>query len=122
MGKPHPKGKQGEDIAAMYLEGKGYQVRERNVHYRGGEIDIVAFDPPLRELVFVEVKSKSSRAFGWPEEDVRGHKRRRLRVSAGLYLGAHCQGQALPYRFDIIAVELGAEKARVTHYKNVEMG
>ena len=68
MGKPHPKGIQGEDIAARYLSGKGYDVRERNVHYRGGELDIVAFDPAQKELVFVEVKSRSSRLFGWPEE------------------------------------------------------
>ncbi|OGL77706.1 hypothetical protein A3J43_04410 [Candidatus Uhrbacteria bacterium RIFCSPHIGHO2_12_FULL_54_23] len=121
MGKPHPKGIQGEDIAARYLSGKGYDVRERNVHYRGGELDIVAFDPAQKELVFVEVKSRSSRLFGWPEEDVRERKRTRLRLAAGLYLGSHRQYRTAPYRFDIIAIELRETSARVTHYKNVEI-
>lgn len=121
MGKPHPKGQQGEDIAAKYLEGKQYEIVARNAHFRGGELDIVARDLALDELVFVEVKTRSTRTFGWPEEDVRARKKDRLRLSAGLFLSAHRAWQGLPYRFDIIAIELDQGSARVTHYKNVEM-
>lgn len=121
MGKPHPKGQKGEDIASHYLEGKQYEIVARNVHYRGGELDIVAFDPVLKELAFVEVKSRSSRTFGWPEEGVGWRKRERLRRAASLYLAQRRMPVGIRYRFDIIAIEWGEEKARVTHYKNIEM-
>jgi putative endonuclease len=123
MGLPHPKGKRGEELAARYLLAQGYQIRARNVHYRGGEIDIVASDPVHEELVFVEVKSRTHRIFGWPEEGVGWRKRKRLRLAASLYLAGN-RFQSSSYRFDIIALEMQAreQKAKVVHYKNVEMG
>jgi len=123
MSRPHPKGKQGEELAAKYLISRGYLIRDHNVYYRGGEIDIVAYDPAKRELVFVEVKSRSSRMFGWPEEDVRRMKRSRMRLAASLYLAGKRQ-PSCTHRFDIIALEMQERerKAKVVHYKNVEMG
>lgn len=118
---PQVRGKKGEEIAAHYLLSRGYTIVAKNVHYRGGEIDIVAREK--NELVFVEVKSRSTRTFGWPEEGVTRQKRRRMKLSAGLFLSSHREYQGFAYRFDIMALELDeeAQKARVVHYKNIEI-
>lgn len=106
-----------------YLISLGYGIKGRNVRCQGGEIDIVAYDPREGELVFVEVKSRSSRIFGWPEESVDARKRRRLRHAANIYLVRNAQGFR-HYRFDIVALEMdyGKGKARVMHYKNIDIG
>jgi Predicted endonuclease distantly related to archaeal Holliday junction resolvase len=65
------RGTQAEDDAAAYLEQAGWQVIGRNVRVGRDEIDILAVDPgPPPALVFVEVRSASSPAFGMPEERV----------------------------------------------------
>lgn len=121
MGSPHPRGKQGEEIAARFLAARAYTVMARNVHYRGGEIDIVAYDRTRREWVFVEVKARANRMFGWPEEGVDARKKQRWRHASSRYRAEHQEVDA--YRFDIIAVELDHSRnhAQVVHYKNIEM-
>ncbi len=123
MARPHPQGKKGEDIAARFLISRGYKVKDRNVRSPGGEIDIVAYEGARKELVFVEVKSRTSRMFGWPEESVGTQKRARLRRAADRYITEKHIDAHAAYRFDIIAIELapGEDKARVVHYKNIEM-
>ncbi len=61
-------GAKGEEIAAAFLEKKGYKIIERNFHIRGGEIDIIALDAGI--LVFIEVKARSTREFGSPLEAI----------------------------------------------------
>jgi putative endonuclease len=65
-------GNKGEEIAAKYLENKGYLLVERNFRTRFGEIDIVCWDGPI--LVFVEVKTKIGHDFGEPEDMVNKSK------------------------------------------------
>ena len=52
------KGKQGEDLAAAYLQKKGYRIWARNVYYQKAEIDIIAQKKDL--LCIVEVKYRKS--------------------------------------------------------------
>ncbi|MEW6610738.1 MAG: YraN family protein [Patescibacteria group bacterium] len=119
---PQVRGRKGEEVAVHYLRSHGYEIVARNVRFKGGEIDVVAKEK--EELVFVEVKSRSTKTFGWPEEGVTFWKRKRMKLSASLFLSSHRVYQRLPYRFDIIALEIDASnrKARVVHYKNVEIG
>jgi len=123
MARPHPQGKKGEDIAARFLISRGFKIKDRNVRSPGGEIDIVAYESAQKEWVFVEVKSRTSRMFGWPEESVRAQKRARLRRAADRYIAEKRIDVHAAYRFDIIAIELnpGEGSARVVHYKNIEM-
>lgn len=59
-------GFQGEEIAALYLASSGYDVRERNVHFRKFEIDIVAYDRAEKMMVFVEVKTRGHHSDQYP--------------------------------------------------------
>ena len=61
MYKSHELGKNGEEIATEFLRKKGYKILERNFEASQGEIDIIAKDD--KELVFVEVKTRTDTAF-----------------------------------------------------------
>jgi putative endonuclease len=69
-------GKQGETLAAAYLEKAGYQIIERNYRCLFGEMDLVARDG--QTVVFVEVKSRKSDRFGVPQLSVGLQKQKKL--------------------------------------------
>src|SRR3954463_14175263 len=94
-------GRFGEDVAARHLERAGLVLVERNWRCREGEIDIVAVDGHV--LVFCEVKTRSTAAFGSPAEAVSPAKLQRLRRLAALWLADHPGGWA-DLRFDVVAV------------------
>jgi putative endonuclease len=106
-------GKEGEDRACAFLQRRGYRILGRNVRSGGVEIDIVASRPRL--LVFVEVKTRSSRRAGLPEESVDARKCARIVRGAASWL----QEQARPFeqvRFDVIACESSEENDwRIRH-------
>jgi putative endonuclease len=110
-------GQWGEETAARYLIGKGYQILDRNWHCAAGELDLVAQDGDT--WVFVEVKARRQRAFGLPEESVTPAKRRKLQRAAWAYLETR---QALDdaWRLDVIAIEQGKGGgiSRLDHYPN----
>jgi len=93
----------GEKLARNFLKKKGYRIREANYRCREGEIDIVAEKKGC--LVFTEVRTRTSHAFGSPEESVTQAKKEKLTASALSYLNSH---QDLPddWRIDFVAVEL----------------
>ena len=77
-------GNLGEDIACKFILNKGYEIVERNFYCRQGEIDIIAKDK--NEIVFIEVKSRSSIQYGCPSEAVNKQKIRHLYRTAKYYL------------------------------------
>ncbi len=93
-------GQCGEDAAAGYLKKKGYKIIERNYRNKIGEIDIIAKNK--ENLIFVEVKTRSSDKFGTPAEAVTYYKRQRIINCAGWYLAKNPTD--LNIRFDIIEV------------------
>ena len=94
-------GRRGEDLAAEYLAGEGLQLVERNWRCSQGEIDLVARDGD--ELVFVEVKTRSSLGYGHPLEAITVAKLARLRRLASAWCVAH-PGQKGLVRIDAVAV------------------
>lgn len=100
-------GLQGEQLARTYLEDKGYRIIVANWRHGRGEIDlIVSFQ---ETLIFVEVKTRSSTAFGTPDEFVGPKKEQMLAQAAGVYMEqVRYQGEI---RFDIIAIILPAKGA-----------
>ena len=96
-------GKQGEDLAADHLVDAGLKIIERNYRCAFGEIDIVAEEG--QTLVFVEVKSRRSEAYGSPQTAVSRDKQRKISQVALHYL----QERRLNHRsarFDVVAVKL----------------
>jgi putative endonuclease len=108
-------GDRGEAAAAAELEAAGLQILARNYRCPFGEIDLIANDGGV--LVFVEVKTRSSAAFGAPRDAVTAAKRRKLARSASHYMLAHCE-QECAYRADIVEVALlRGRVAAVRHLK-----
>jgi putative endonuclease len=89
-------------MAAAHLAGKGLHILARNYRVAGGEIDLIARHGP--ELVFVEVRSRRSAAFGSAAESVTPAKRRRLLLAAQHYLLGLGQREPPPCRFDIVSI------------------
>jgi putative endonuclease len=96
-------GENGEELAAAYLANAGYRIVERNYRCFFGEIDIVAWEGET--LVFAEVKSRRSDAYGAPQLAVGHEKQKKISRIALHYLSEkhlrHC-----PARFDVVAVKL----------------
>ena len=103
MMKRRETGILGEKLACDFLGKYGYQIIEKNFRCSGGEVDIVARQQDT--LVFVEVRTKTSRGFGLPEESITPVKMARLRTAAARYGESHAE---LPesWRIDVIAIEM----------------
>lgn len=108
-------GIQGEEIAANYLENKGFSVIDRNFKCRMGEIDIVACEK--RTLVFVEVKTRRSLRYGLPCEAVTKSKQHHIRKAASFY-AAKNQISYIEQRIDVVEILYIGEKAYIRHIKN----
>lgn len=94
-------GKTGEDSASRHLAKQGYRILDRNVRIASGEIDLIALDRDT--LVFVEVKTRTSDAFGAPELAVDLRKQKRMTKAALAYLKTKKLHQ-MPCRFDVVAI------------------
>ncbi len=109
-------GKEGEEIAAKYLEEKGFEIIKRNYQYGHGEIDIIAKDGEV--LVFVEVKTRKTLEYGEPEYAITKKKILQIKKMAELYLYDK-EIEEADCRFDVIAIILGSEgNPQITHYEN----
>jgi putative endonuclease len=95
------KGRASEERAAGFLEAAGYRVVRRNLRVPGGEIDLVCRDGDT--IVFVEVKSRSSRRFGSALSAVDARKRSTLRRLAADYVQIVAPNARV--RFDVVAVD-----------------
>lgn len=108
-------GSAGEACAAAHLSRRGYRILARNARADGVELDLVA--ERAGTLVFAEVKTRSGRTHGTPEEAVDRRKRARIVRGATAWLRASGR-RARCVRFDVIACERDADGAwRVRHYE-----
>jgi putative endonuclease len=99
--KSYELGREGEEVAARFLEQQGIKIIEKNFRSHQGEVDIVARDE--KYLVFVEVKYYSFRSFSVPLYAVRRNKKDSIIHAARLYLHKHKQYDE-PCRFDVVAI------------------
>lgn len=106
---PPNLGELGEQEAVRFLQKKRYQVVDRNVAFREGEIDIVAVHD--RTVVFVEVKTRRSDRKGAPWEAVDAGKQEKLIRAASVYLSRERLTDQR-YRFDIISITWEDESSR----------
>ncbi|WP_299027918.1 YraN family protein [uncultured Thermanaerothrix sp.] len=91
----------GERLAATFLTERGFEVLGRNIYTPYGELDLVIRQAD--EVVFVEVKTRASDTFGWPETALTPRKRERLLKAALYYLEQHPEFEG-DWRIDVIAI------------------
>lgn len=114
----------GEGIAATYLIQKGYSIVLRNYYTSEGEIDIIAFQEVDEErmLVFVEVKTRTSIKYGFPEEAITKKKWDHLLNAVNRYFQEHPEYIGA-WQIDVIAVQrlTKDQSPNIDHFENVVM-
>lgn len=111
-------GRWGEDLAKKLLESHGYGIIDSNVYTSYGELDIVAYKD--NEIVFVEVKTRTTRTFGFPEDAITNQKIKHLIESAQAFLQKNPDLDHY-WRIDVITVEGSPENTsspKINWYKN----
>jgi putative endonuclease len=109
-GRAREVGRRGEEIAARFLERRGYRVIGRGFLARRGEVDLVCRRG--ERLVLVEVKTRSAGGFGGPAEAVGTRKRRALQAAAAEYRAL--AGWRGPVDFAVVCVRPGEEPELIT--------
>ncbi len=102
MAEHNITGKKGEEMAAEFLEKKGYKILETNWRFMNLEADIIA--EISKTLVIAEVKTRKSNYFGEPESFVTRQKQKNLIKAANAYIER--KQLDLEVRFDIVSVVL----------------
>lgn len=115
--RPATLGERGEHAAAKFLRRQGFQIIERRLRLRLGEIDIIAVDGGA--VVFVEVKTRRSTQLGRPAESISGTQQSRLTRAALAFLKSHGLLE-YPSRFDVVEVVWPLEQRRpeIRHFRN----
>jgi putative endonuclease len=108
-------GKKGETVAVRYLKKQGYRIVEQNYRSKVGEIDIIARDK--QSLVFVEVKTRSSRSFGSPKWAITPKKQKAISMAALYYLKMTNQND-VDARFDVVSILLQGEDTQIELVRN----
>jgi len=110
-------GKFGEDVASKYLREKGYKIKARNYRTFLGEIDIIC--EYKGNIIFVEVKTRCSDKFGYPEEAINLAKQRKIIKNALCYLSKYHLWEK-NCCFDVILISISNHKdiKRIKHISN----
>ena len=114
-------GATGEEIAVDYLISQGYVVFDRNWRSKSGEIDIIASEKfnSQDELIFIEVKTRSSRDYGDPIEAISATKYLRMYRLALEWLIENSASREA-WRLDVISIVISrAQEIEIEHLKRV---
>ena len=114
-------GATGEEIAVDYLVSQGYVVFDRNWRSKSGEIDIIASEKfnSQDELIFIEVKTRSSRDYGDPIEAISATKYLRMYRLALEWLSENSASREA-WRLDVISIVISrAQEIEIEHLKRV---
>ncbi len=109
-------GKWGEQVAAWHLEKKGFHIIETHHTSRFGEIDIIAQEEG--QVVFIEVKTRSSARSGLPEDSFTRGKAQRMRRAVLAYIS---KKRIENFRIDVVAIDCGlhVDKVVIRHHRAV---
>jgi putative endonuclease len=107
----------GEELAAEKLRGEGFTILAQNVRTPYGELDLIARRDNL--IVFVEVKTRTSKSFGQPEDAVTWRKRDHILQSIDHYLQDHPELDC-DWRVDVAAIQgrPGGREADIVWFEN----
>jgi putative endonuclease len=115
-GERRALGRRGEELAARYLAARGTRILARNLHLRHAEIDLVALEGDV--LGIVEVRLRSSSAFGSAAESVDSRKRRRLTRAASDLIARGELPRFRSVRFDVIAIDSSREPPAIEYLRD----
>jgi putative endonuclease len=115
MGSKQELGRWGEDIVATLIQRRGCELLDRNWRVKEGEIDLVAQEKET--FLFIEVKTRRSRAFGDPLEAITPTKLRRLHILARTWLRMNSRLGA-PFRIDCASVLIDRNGAIDIDYRS----
>ena len=108
------KGKEGETLAADFLKEKGFEIIARNYRHKRSEIDLIV--KKNNWLIFVEVKMRSSDAYGYPEDFVDYKKAKNIIDGAEEYTyQLNWQGNV---RYDIVSIRDQHGKKEIVHIED----
>ena len=111
----HLIGSVGESAAANYLRRKRYKIIEQNYSCRFGEIEMIAQKGAY--IVFVEVKTRSSKEYGGGITAVNAHKRRNIYITSEIFMNKIKYEGAR--RYDVIEVYVNEER-NITEINHIE--
>ena len=109
-------GKTGEEIAKKYLLENNYKIVAKNFRCKFGEIDIIAYDK--EELVFIEVKTRTSDLYGTPASAVNKTKIKHMTDAARVFLRLN-KFNKYEIRFDVIEIFIKDGKCKINHIKQI---
>ena len=109
-------GKKGELIAEKFLIKNGYKIVCKNFYTPKGEIDIIA--EKNNEIIFIEVKTRTSLKFGTPAMAINYIKKKHIKLSAKIFLYLNQDIKYSSIRFDVIEVFVKDNRYMINHIKN----
>ena len=118
MASHNDLGKEGETIAQQFLQKKGFKILDCNWRHLRYEVDIVALHKDF--LVFVEVKTRSTFKYGFPDESVDYRKEKMLIEAAEIYIEKKDRYNEV--RFDIVSVVKNEKDEKVYHIVDAFQG
>ena len=109
-------GRWGEQIAAEYMQKQGYELVDRNVRTPYGEIDLILKRGEI--IIFVEVKTRTSAGFGYPEDAITPRKQQHMFDCAEHYAQ---ENKLEHWQIDAISVEgkPNGREPKITHFEDV---
>jgi len=112
-------GAYGENLAAEFLQRRGFKILEKNFSCRAGEIDLIALDGA--EVVFVEVKTRTSDNYGLPEYAVDWRKLQKILKSSILW--RNWRNDRHLWRIDAVSVEINTltKSAKIRLFRDLRV-
>jgi len=114
MAKHNELGKKGEQLAVDFLIKKGYDIVERNYRFEKAEVDIIAQQKDT--LAIVEVKTRSTKDFGNPQDFVKPKQIKNLVKAVDEYVNVNALD--VEVRFDIIAIVKQGKGFEIEHLED----
>jgi putative endonuclease len=108
-------GKEGEKLALEYLKQIGYKVLHSNWRFQRLEVDIIAQTEGY--LVFIEVKTRETNAFGKPESFVDKKQQGHLAEAVEAYMYKY-PDLDLQIRYDVISIVMTKNRSELMHFED----
>lgn len=111
-------GQYGEQVAQKYLENRGYKFFAKNFHAQGGEIDLI-MKHPVKNWVFVEVKTRRSQKFGSPKDAITPNKINKMLVAIYKFFETENVSENTDFCIEAICLRMDGKKVFCEHIQNI---